>query len=360
MPSVVQGELLGIDNTEAYRGASISISERSAVLDIIRPDAKFHGEEKDRLVVGIAQIAPVWFRRDETLNKITEVVAQAADEGCAMVAFGEALVPGYPFWIERTDGARFNSEKQKAMYARYVDEGVVLERGDLDRICEVARDRGIAVYLGVMERAPDRGGHSLYCSLVYVDRTGTIASVHRKLHPTYEERLAWAAGDGHGLVVHDLDAFRVGGLNCYENWLPLARSALYAQGESLHVSVWPGGIHNTSDIPVFIAKEGRSYVIAASGLMRVEDLPADTPNRDEIAAAGSEVIANGGSTIVAPDGTPMVEPVVGVEALIVAEIDHAVVRGERQNLDQCGHYARPDVLKLTVDRTRQSPVEFND
>lgn len=246
------------------------------------------------------------------------------------------------------------------MYAHYLDQGVISERGDLEPICDVAKARSIAVYLGVMERAPDRGSHSLYCTLVYIDPTGTIRSVHHKLHPTYEERLAWAAGDGHGLVVHDLDPFRVGGLNCYENWLPLARSALYAQGEDLHVSVWPGGLHNTHDLPVFIAKESRSYVIAGSGLMRASDLPEETPNRDEIVADGTDIISNGGSTIVAPDGTFMVDPVIDREALIVAKIDHAMVRGERQNLDQSGHYARPDVLQLHVDRTRQTGAVFRD
>ncbi|MFY0680143.1 MAG: carbon-nitrogen hydrolase family protein [Thalassovita sp.] len=329
-------------------------------MKIIRPTTSFAGQPADALTVGVAQVAPVWFRRQETLDKIAQTVSRAADEGCQLVAFGEALAPGYPFWIERTDGARFNDEKQKAMYARYVEEGVMIERGDLDEICALARQRSIAIYLGVMERAPDRGGHSLYCSLVYIDRDGIIASVHRKLHPTYEERLAWAQGDGHGLKVHPLDAFTVGGLNCYENWLPLARAALYAQGESLHVSVWPGGLHNTQDLPVFIAKESRSYVIAACGLMRVSDLPEDTPNRAEIVAAGGEIISNGGSALVAPDGSFIVPPVLDEEALIVAEIDHGKVRGERQNLDLFGHYARPDVLELHVNRTRQRGVRFSD
>lgn len=329
-------------------------------MKIIRSEIRSDGHESDRLTVGIAQIAPIWLNRAATLEKVMAATTEAADAGCDLVVFGEALVPGYPVWIERTDGARFNDPKQKAIYAHYVDQGVVIERGDLEPLCALAAERQIAIYLGVMERAPDRGGHSLYCTLVYIGPDGQIGSVHRKLHPTYEERLAWASGDGHGLRVHDLGPFRVGGLNCYENWLPLARSALYAQGESLHVSVWPGGLHNTCDLPVFIAKESRSYVIAASGLLRVSDLPKDTLARDEIVAAGGDVISNGGSTIVAPDGTFLVDPVVDQEALIVAEIDAGVVRGERQNLDQSGHYARPDVLQLNVNRTRQRPVRFDD
>ena len=315
---------------------------------------------QDGLTVGIAQIAPVWLDRKATLSKVEAAIEQAASEGCELVTFGEALVPGYPFWIDRTDGARFNDPRQKRHYARYLDQGVIIERGDLDGVTALAKHHKIAVYLGIMERAPDRGGHSLYCTLAYIDALGIIQSLHRKLHPTYEERLAWAQGDGHGLVVHDLGPFRVGGLNCYENWLPLARSALYAQGESLHVSVWPGGLHNTKDLPAFIAKESRSYVIACSGLMRATDFPDDTPDLDIILSDGAHIISNGGSTIVAPDGTFMIEPVLNEEALIVAEIDAETVRGERQNLDQAGHYSRPDVLRLKVNRQRQGQADFED
>lgn len=315
---------------------------------------------EDQLVVGMAQIAPVWLNRDATLSKVEAAIEQAAKEGCQLVVFGEALVPGYTFWIERTNGAKFNDPRQKQFYAHYVDQGVVIERGDLSGVQKLAKDHKIAIYLGVMERAPDRGGHSLYCSLVHVSNKGEILSVHRKLHPTYEERLAWASGDGNGLVVHDLEPFRVGGLNCYENWLPLARSALYAQGESLHVSVWPGGLHNTKDIPEFIAKEARCYVIACSGLLRAEDIPTDLFDLDEFLEEGETIIANGGSTIVAPNGEFMIDPVLDEEALIVATIDHAIVRGERQNLDIVGHYSRPDVLTLNVNRKRQTQATFED
>lgn len=314
----------------------------------------------DAVKVGLVQMAPVWLDRARTLEKVAAYVSDAAAQQCDLVTFGEALVPGYPFWVELTDGARFNNPAQKRMFAHYLEQGVVLERGDLDPIRLLCKQHRMAMYLGVMERAPDRGGHSLYCSLVYIDRQGGVGSVHRKLQPTYEERLVWAAGDGHGLVVHPLGPFAVGGLNCYENWVPLLRSALYAQGEDLHISVWPGGLHNTKDLTRFIAQESRSYVVAVSGLMRPDDIPLGTPLRDEMLASGQAFFGNGGSALAGPDGQWIIEPQVGIEGLFTAELQHARVREERQNFDLAGHYARPDVTQLTVDRTRQSTVTFRD
>jgi len=269
-------------------------------------------------------------------------------------------VPGYPFWVERTEGARFESKLQKELYAHYVDQGVSIEDGDLEPICKAAAKHNTAVYLGIMERAGNRGGHSLYCSMVYIDSSGEIGSVHRKLMPTHEERLVWAIGDGHGLRTHTLGPFTVGGLNCWENWLPLARAALYGQGEDLHVAIWPGNQRNTEDITRHIAREARSYVVSVSGLMRREDIADDLPHADLLRDSADEIMANGGSCLASPTGEWILEPEINVESLRVATIDHQLVLEERHSLDVAGHYSRPDVTRLTVNRQRQSTTEFDD
>jgi nitrilase len=312
------------------------------------------------LTVAAAQIAPVWLDRARTLAKVQRWVTRAADRGCGLVAFGEALVPGYPWWIEHTDGARFNSPVQKELHAHYLDQAVDLEAGHLDALYALARRRRIAVVLGTIERPRDRGGHSLYCSLVMVDATGAVGSVHRKLMPTYEERLTWSPGDGHGLRTQRVGAFTVGALNCWENWMPLVRASLYAQGEDLHVASWPGNDYNTRDVTRFAAREGRSYVIAASSLMRRRDIPAHLPHATLLRRALPEAMGNGGSGICGPDGEWVRPPLVGREALVVATLHHARVREERQNFDAAGHYGRPDVTHLTVDRRRQGTVSTID
>jgi nitrilase len=308
----------------------------------------------------MAQISPVWLDRERTLLKVKLYVEKAAAQGCHLVAFGEAMVPGYPFWVELTDGARFNSSLQKSIFAEYAEQAVQPEAGHLDELCAAAAQHRIAIYLGTVERAADRGSHSLYCSLIYIDPRGQIASVHRKLMPTYEERLVWSTGDGAGLRTHPIRAFHAGGLNCWENWMPLSRAALYAQGEDLHVAVWPGGSRNTRDVTRFIALESRSYVLSVSGLMRRGDIGEGAAWRKTVAAASADILADGGSCVAGPDGEWVAPPAGPEETLLVATIDHRRVLEERQNFDPSGHYARPDVTHLTVNRKRQSLVVLTD
>ncbi|GGZ79916.1 carbon-nitrogen hydrolase family protein [Algibacter mikhailovii] len=312
------------------------------------------------LKVALAQISPVWLNKVETLNKVKQSIIEGSKESCELIVFGEGLVPGYPFWLSLTGGAEWNKAINKELHAHYVRNAITIENGDLDSICELAKQNSIAIYLGVIERPIDRGGHSVYASLVYINEMGLVKSVHRKLQPTYDERLTWSPGDGNGLKVHALKDFTVGGLNCWENWMPLPRAALYGLGENLHIGVWPGSDHNTKDITRFIARESRSYVISVSCLMTKEDFPKDTPYFDELYKNAPEVLANGGSCIAGPDGEWIVEPVIDKAGLIIHTIDFNRVYEERQNFDPVGHYSRPDVTKLHVNTERQSTVEFMD
>lgn len=312
------------------------------------------------LKVAMAQIAPVWLDKKATLQKIESYILEAAAQESELVIFGEALLPGYPFWLALTNGAAWDLKVNKEIHAHYARNAIQIEEGELDGICKLAKEYHISIYLGIIERAADRGGHSLYCSLVYIDGNGKICSVHRKLQPTYDERLTWAAGDGHGLQVHRLKQFTVGGLNCWENWMPLPRAALYGQGENLHIAVWPGSEHNTKDITRFIARESRSYVVSVSSLMKKEDFPKNTPYLEMILAEAPDVLANGGSCIAGPDGEWLIAPVLHEEGLIYCTLDFDRVYGERQNFDVAGHYSRPDVTQLTVNRARQTTVGFKD
>jgi nitrilase len=312
------------------------------------------------LKVALAQIAPVWLHKEHTIQKIENAIIDAAKEKAELIVFGEALLPGYPFWIGLTNGAAWNSSVQKEIHAHYVQNSITIEKGELDTICKLAKEHNIAIYLGIIERAQNRGGHSIYASLVYINQEGEIKSVHRKLQPTYDERLTWAPGDGHGLRVHPLKNFTVGGLNCWENWMPLPRAALYGQGENLHIAVWPGSDHNTKDITRFIARESRSFVISVSSLMNKTDIPKDTPHFNKIAKNAPEILVNGGSCIAGPDGEWILEPVINKEGLFYETLDFSKVLQERQNFDVVGHYSRPDVTKLEVNRERQSTVYFSD
>lgn len=313
--------------------------------------------DKD-LKVALAQIAPVWLNKTETLMKVKAAITEAAENKAELIVFGEGLVPGYPWWLSITNASAWDNQIQKEIHAHYARNAVQIESGDLKEIQELASKYQMGVYLGIIERPQDRGGHSLYCSLVYINQQGEICSVHRKLQPTYDERLTWSPGDGNGLQVHPLKSFTLGGLNCWENWMPLARTALYGLGENLHVAVWPGSVRNTENITRMIAQEGRSFVISVSSLMRKSDFPSNTPHLDLILENCPEILGNGGSCIAGPDGKWVLEPVADQEGIFYQTLDFNRVLEERQNFDPIGHYSRPDVLRLNVNRERQSSVNF--
>ena len=228
------------------------------------------------------RIAAVQFRsalldREESIRRVVSRIHEAADRDADLVVFPEACVPGYPAWLSPTGGARFDDPRQKAIHARYVDQSIAPVHGHLEAICATAAVRGVEVVLGAVERGIDRGGHTLYCTAFWIDRDGHLANVHRKLVPTYEERLCWGPGDGHGLRTREVAGLRVGALNCWENWMPLARAALQADGLDVHLMLWPGAPANTRELTRVAAREGRCYVIGACGVLHADDLPSDLP-----------------------------------------------------------------------------------
>jgi nitrilase len=321
-----------------------------------RKDGLGHAEAMLR--VAAAQDAPVFLDRAATTRRVLEWMEKAAAEGVRLLAFGETFLPGYPFWLSSTGGARFDDPAQKEAYAAYLNAAVRHDGPELAEIAALSKSLGLSVVLGIVERAPRGDSGSVYCSLVPVSPERGLLTPHRKLVPTHEERLAWAPGAGHGLRVHELAGTRVSALNCWENWMPLARQAVRAQGPSVHVALWPGAVRNTQDITRFAAFEGRQFVLSASAVLTRDDVPAGFPLRDEL--PDQDCFHDGGSAIAAPDGRWLVEPVARDRRLVIADLDLAEVARERQTLDVGGHYSRPDVLDLKVDRRRREAARFED
>lgn len=311
------------------------------------------------LKIALAQHPPVWMNKHATLEKVVGLIQEAAIAQAQLVVFGETFVPGYPFWLSWTNGSHFDDPQQKRWFAHYLSQAVDVAAGELQPAQKAAKAAGIAVYIGIAEKAADRGGHSIYCTLVHINAEGEICSVHRKLQPTFEERLVWSPGDGHGLRVHELGEFKVGGLNCWENWMPLARTALLGLGENLHIAVWPGNRSSTEDITRFIAKESRSFVVSVSPPMRSEWADPSMPDLDAMLKSAPDTWADGGSCAAAPTGKWVLEPQSGV-GLHFVEVSIDVVRQERQNFDPTGHYSRPDVTELHINRNRQAAVRYSD
>ncbi|MBW3640402.1 MAG: carbon-nitrogen hydrolase family protein [Actinobacteria bacterium] len=309
--------------------------------------------------IAAAQLRPAWLAPAVTTERTLTALEEAARQDVDLVAFPETWLAGYPFWLDRTDGARFDHALQKAAYGWYLDAAVEADGPEVRSVVEAARDLEVFTYLGIAERGSGDARGTVFASLLAVDPSCGVVSHHRKLVPTYEERLVWGPGDGFGLRVHQVGDLRVGGLNCWENWMQ-ARHALYAGGEDLHVSVWPGSARLTQDITRFIAMEGRVWSLAAGGLLRLDDVPADFPFRDLLEERDETVFETGGSAVAAPDGSWLVPPVEHTEGLVVADINAAAVRRERQNFDLTGHYSRPDVFSVSVDRRRRRAAGFVD
>jgi nitrilase len=303
--------------------------------------------------VAAVQAAPVLLDRDATLGKVVGLTEKAAAEGAELVAFPEAFIPGYPDWVWRT---RPWDRHATACYARLLDQAVVVGTPATDVLADTARRLGIWLSVGVDER----DGSTIYNSLLHFAPDGSMAARHRKLMPTGGERLVWGMGDGSTLTVVETEFGRLGGLICWENYMPLARAALYAQGIDVYLS--PTWDNSEVWVPTMqhIAKEGRTYVIGITSCIRAADLPADLPGRAELYGDPDDWLSRGNTVIVGPDGNILAGPVIGEECVLYADIDAGAARAARQQFDSVGHYSRSDVLHLRVDTTSRVAVSFEE
>ena len=308
------------------------------------------------VTVAVVQRPPVLLDRAATLVQAVSGVHEAADAGAGLVVFPETYLPGYPVWIwglRPGDDYRLTGDIHTRLLANSVD----LATDELQPLRDAAAERQVVVVCGVHERDGRFSGSTLYNTLVTIGADGSILNRHRKLVPTNPERMVWGQGDGSGLHVSDTDIGRLGGLICWENYMPLARYALYAQGIEVYVaSTWDSGDTWLATMR-HIAAEGRCWVIGAGCSLHSDDVPADFPGRDSLFAE-SKWLNPGDSVIVAPGGRITAGPLHEEHGLLCATIDPTAAPADHRTLDVTGHYGRSDVFQLTIDRSPHVPVSF--
>ena len=304
--------------------------------------------------VAIIQARPVYYDLGQTVALACALISEAAAGGAQLAAFGETFFPGYPAWLDyAVDYARWDHPPTKKLYARLVANSMALDSPEMAQLRDRAREHDIVLLLGINERVTrGRGNRSLYNSIVTIDADGAIVNHHRKLRPTYTEQLVWAQGDGAGLSAVDTAVGRVGGLVCWEHWMPHARQALHISNETIHVAMWPAVKESHQIASRHYAFEGRTFVLAIGSIMTAADFPPElrleAPYRDQPDA----MLLDGGSAVIAPDGDYLVEPVYGEETILYADLDLTRIAEEQMALDVTGGYARDDVFSFDVNRMR--------
>lgn len=300
----------------------------------------------DRAVtVACAQVEPVILDRERTLDKLENVAAEAAGKGAELVVFPETFVSVYPSsrWAKAFAG--WQNEGAKETFARMAQNAIAIGSPAEQRLGAAAKELGIWIVTGVNEVEPERPG-TIYNALLYHAPDGTLALHHRKLVPTNHERLVWGQGDGRGLGAVETGFGRIGGLICWENYMPLARFALYESGVEIYVTSTADDSDEWQSTLVHLARESRTYIVSPAHFQRASSYPDDFPLESELDGAGT--LGRGGSAILAPDGSYLTGPLYGEEGVLYAELDPSRLLAERQRFDPVGHYHRPDVLRLGV------------
>ena len=304
--------------------------------------------------VAVVQVAPVVLDRQATIDRAIEKVHEAADNGARLVAFSEAFVPGYPDWTWRLRPDDFATAGD--IWARFLAQAVDLERDDLQPLRKVAKERKVAISIGITELEGGFSRATVYNSLVVIGADGDLALRHRKLIPTNAERMVWGIGDGVGLEAVETPVGRAAGLICWENYMPLARFALFASGVQIYLApTWDVGDRWLASTR-HLAFEGGCWVLACGSVLRAIDIPADLPKRAELYPDPDEWINPGGSVIVAPGGEIMAGPLRDAEGILYADCDPERAARRQRLFDVAGHYGRPDVFHVTIDRSPREPI----
>jgi nitrilase len=308
--------------------------------------------------VAVIQKPPVLLDRAKTIASTIASIEEAALSGASLLVFPEAYIPGYPTWIWRLRPGG-DMALSGELHARLRENAVDLARGDLQPIQDAAARHGVTIVIGMHELDSQFSGTTLFNTVVIIGPDGALLNRHRKLMPTNPERMIWGMGDASGLKVVDTPAGRLGALICWENYMPLARYALYAQDIDIYVApTWDTGEGWLATMR-HIAREGGCWVIGTATALQGNDIPADFPDRDKLFTA-DEWINDGDAVVVKPTGAIAAGPLKREKGILYAEIDREAARRARRSLDVCGHYSRPDVFSFSVDRRTMSPVRFSD
>ena len=306
--------------------------------------------------VAVIQKPPVLLDRHQTIERAVESIDEAAGAGASLLVFPEAYVPGYPTWIWRLKPGG-DMALSGEIHARLRRNAVDLDRDDLRPLQDAARRHEATVVIGINEIDSRFSGTTLFNTVVVIGPDGTLLNRHRKLMPTNPERMVWGMGDASGLRVVETPAGRLGVLICWESYMPLARYALYAQG--LEIFVNPTWDHGEACLVTLrhIAREAGCWVIGTATALQGSDVPDDFPERDRLYKA-DEWINDGDAVVINPSGAVIAGPLHREKGILYSEIDSEAARRARRSLDLCGHYARPDVFALSVNRKPLEPVEF--